>query len=114
MIEVQRKMKEDQVFSRAFISSNEVRLAALVIAHAILNPCRSNISSSFLSKVISTDITEWDADRYIEKEHKNQADYFPPANFGYIDAPASILDLHGKVLIWYLPNIMTHTRVVSI
>ena len=51
MIAVQRKMKEDQGLSRASISSNEVRHAALVIAHAILNPCRSDISSGFLSKV---------------------------------------------------------------
>ena len=51
MIEVQRKMKEDHDFSGASISLNEIRLAALVIAHAILNPCRSDILSSLLSKV---------------------------------------------------------------
>ena len=49
--EVQIKMEAEQDFSRASISSNEVRHAALVIAHAILNPCMSNILSSFLSKV---------------------------------------------------------------
>ena len=49
--EVQIKMEAEQDFSRASILSNEVRHAALVIAHAILNPCMSNILSSFLSKV---------------------------------------------------------------
>ena len=50
IIEVQRKLKEGHDFSEASMSSDEIRLAALVIAHAILNPCKFNISSSLLSK----------------------------------------------------------------
>jgi len=56
------------------------------------------------------DIAEWDADRFIGDRDK----YFKSANFGYIDAPATVLDMHGKIVTWYLPEVMTPVRVVSL
>ena len=70
--------------------------------------------------------TEWDVTRYAEHtkivkvnldgdilESVKMAKYFTQAQFGNIELPATILDLHGRILAWYLPDILSKKRVVS-
>ncbi|KAI6019104.1 hypothetical protein EDC04DRAFT_2607623 [Pisolithus marmoratus] len=63
----------------ASISCQELKLTALVISHAILNPYKTK--------------------------------YFPHPQWGHISDPATILDVHGRVLVWYLPGIIPPARV---
>ncbi|KAI6117650.1 hypothetical protein EDD16DRAFT_1519891 [Pisolithus croceorrhizus] len=65
----------------ASISSNETKLSALVIAHAILNPYKTK--------------------------------YFQYPQWGHISDPATVLDVHGRVMLWYLPGIIPPERVVK-
>jgi len=44
----------------------------------------------------------------------NLRKYFVCPEFGHIDLPATILDLHGKIMVWHLPHIITRTRNVFI
>ncbi|KAG2111108.1 hypothetical protein DEU56DRAFT_762241 [Suillus clintonianus] len=37
--------------------------------------------------------------------------YFPMTVLGRISEPAMIVDNHGKILVWYLPNILSGSRV---
>ncbi|KAI6043823.1 hypothetical protein EDC04DRAFT_2599902 [Pisolithus marmoratus] len=70
---LQRHMAEE-LLPPASISSSELKLTALVISHAILNPYKTK--------------------------------YFPYPQWGYISDPATFLDVHGRVLVWYLLGIM--------
>ncbi|KAI6023248.1 hypothetical protein BKA83DRAFT_4493390 [Pisolithus microcarpus] len=59
------------------------------------------------------DVTEWDIDRFSEPL-RNVADktkYFPYPQWGHLSDPATVLDVHGRVLVWYLPGIMPPARV---
>ncbi|KAI6096116.1 hypothetical protein EDD17DRAFT_1767742 [Pisolithus thermaeus] len=75
----------------------ELQLSALVIAFAILNPY----------------VTEWDIDRFAESKRnvEDKTKYFPYPQWGHISDPATILDVHGRVVVWYLPGIMSPARV---
>ncbi|KAI5989847.1 hypothetical protein EDC04DRAFT_2912098 [Pisolithus marmoratus] len=93
---LQRVMSDEDFPSRS-ISITELKLSALVIAHAILNPY----------------VTAWDIDRFAEPM-LNVADktkYFQFPQWGHISKPATVLDVHGRVLVWYLPGIMPPQRV---
>ncbi|KAI5996084.1 hypothetical protein EDC04DRAFT_2612857 [Pisolithus marmoratus] len=59
------------------------------------------------------DVTEWDIDRFAEPM-RNVADktkYFPYPQWGHISDPVTVLDVHGRVLVWYLPGIIPPARV---
>ncbi|KAI6126956.1 hypothetical protein F5141DRAFT_1060598 [Pisolithus sp. B1] len=88
---------EEEVLPPASFSSMELQLSALVIAFAILNPY----------------ITELDIDRFAEPKRnvKDKTKYFPYPQWGLISDPATILDVHGRVVVWYLPGIMSPARV---
>ncbi|KAI6105117.1 hypothetical protein EV401DRAFT_2078571 [Pisolithus croceorrhizus] len=87
--------KED--LPSASISLAENKLAALVIAHAILNPY----------------VTEWDIDRFAEPmpHAAEKTKYFQYPQWGHISDPATVLDVHGRVMVWYLPGIIPPQRV---
>ncbi|KAI6115787.1 hypothetical protein EV401DRAFT_1889372 [Pisolithus croceorrhizus] len=89
---------EEEVLTPASFSSMELQLSALVIAFAILNPY----------------VTEWDIDRFAEHKRnvEDKTKYFPYPQWGLISDPATILDVHGRVMVWYLPGIMSPARVV--
>ncbi|KAI5993177.1 hypothetical protein EDC04DRAFT_2613445 [Pisolithus marmoratus] len=72
----------------ASISCQELKLTALVISHAILN-----LFSEPMKNVI------------------DKTKYFPHPQWGHISDPATILDVHGRVLVWYLPGIIPPARV---
>jgi hypothetical protein len=76
--------------------------------------------------------TTWDIDRYAdsmkhvkllakgaqldqrENELARLSKYFElPQNFGHQHEPAVVLDKHGRIVIWYLPNILSEWRLVS-
>ncbi|KAI6095668.1 hypothetical protein EV401DRAFT_2083559 [Pisolithus croceorrhizus] len=87
---LQRVMAAEDLPS-ASISSNETKLSALVIAHAILNPY----------------VTQWDIDRFAEpRPHAaDKTKYFQYPQWGHI------LDVHGRVMLLYLPGIIPPERV---
>ncbi|KAI6098640.1 hypothetical protein EDD16DRAFT_1527140 [Pisolithus croceorrhizus] len=42
---------------------------------------------------------------------EDKTKYFPYPQWGLISDPATILDVHGRVVVWYLPGIMSPARV---
>ncbi|KAG1858080.1 hypothetical protein F4604DRAFT_1684970 [Suillus subluteus] len=91
-------------------SKYEIDRAALTIAHAMVNPI--NI--------------DWDVDRYADKAKLSPPNvdestsagterlkkFFPEAILGKISVPTTVVDRHGKILVVYLPNILTPSRIV--
>jgi hypothetical protein len=69
--------------------------------------------------------TKWDVTRFADKVKNTKVDpvkealedlalpmYFPQAEFGKLTNPATILDLHGKVMVWALPGVLHPKRIV--
>lgn len=47
----------------------------------------------------------------LSDEHLSK--FFSPTTLGVIDDPATVVDEHGRVILWFLPDIMAPFRVVS-
>jgi hypothetical protein len=85
-----------------------------------------NISNchEFLSRSIVN--VDWDVDRYADRvklsppnrdgsatsEPERLKKYFSEAVLGKISTPATIVDRHGRILMVYLPNILSPARLV--
>ncbi|KAI6008481.1 hypothetical protein EDC04DRAFT_2907148 [Pisolithus marmoratus] len=91
----------EELLPPAAISCHELKLTALVISHAILNPWE--------------DVTEWDIDQFAEPMRNviDKTKYFSHPQWGHISDPAMVLDVHGRVLVWYLPGIIPPARVLE-
>lgn len=42
----------------------------------------------------------------------NLAKFFPPTALGVIEYPSTVVDEHGRIIVWYLPDILAPFRVV--
>jgi hypothetical protein len=45
-------------------------------------------------------------------DDKNLESSYKKANFGVLSEPATILDRHGKIMAWALPDVLHPNRVV--
>ena len=75
-----------------------------------------------------TEKTEWDVTRFADRvknvrpradgdnstEDTRLAKFFTNPHFGDVDEPSTILDWHGRIMVWYLPGIFPPHRVVCI
>jgi hypothetical protein len=105
----------------------ELSLAIHIIACAILNPSRVLIFSSFIYLItFNAGQTEWDVSRFADKvkmtkptndgtepkEDQTLDTYFKKAEFGEVSEPATILDMHGRIMAWALPEVLHSNRLV--
>jgi hypothetical protein len=101
---------------------------ATIIAHAVLNPSKSLyylcVHQYYNRHLISLPvIIDIDADRYAvavpgtvtagasSQKEDNLPKFFDLPKLGTITEPTTIIDRHGRILLWYLPDILT-PRVV--
>ncbi|KAG1747785.1 uncharacterized protein EDB91DRAFT_1245272 [Suillus paluster] len=96
-------------FTNTSISEYEIDQATLTIAHAMVNPIN----------------VDWDVDRYADRvklsppnrdgsatsELERLKKYFSEAVLSKISTPATIVDRHGRILMVYLPNILSPARL---
>ena len=75
-----------------------------------------------------TEKTKWDVTRFADRvknvhpradgdnstEDTRLAKFFTNPHFGDVDEPSTILDWHGRIMVWYLPGIFSPHRVVCI
>jgi hypothetical protein len=54
----------------------------------------------------------WDYDRFSQSETKQSDKYFAKVEMGKITSPTTVVDVHGKILMWYLPDLLLSHRVV--
>jgi len=68
---------------------------------------------------------EWDFDRLADKASRapgpskdpelataKLAKYFKLTDLGRLDEPCTVLDRNGRIMVWYLPNLLYPSRVV--
>lgn len=61
-------------------------------------------------KIKNTRVTDGDGDS-LEDDHL--AKFFSPTVLGVLDYPSTVVDKHGRIILWYLPDILAPCRVVS-
>jgi hypothetical protein len=109
----------------------EIERIILTVLAAWLNRCEFVLS--YLTGFSVTmygfllDHVPWDAERLADRL-KNQRPksyaqleksvdftnrYFEPMELGDLDCPASIWDKYGCILVWHLPDVLSHDRVVG-
>jgi hypothetical protein len=49
----------------------------------------------------------------ISAENSHLAKFFRNPMFGHFDEPSTVLDMHGRIMLWYLPYIFHPDRIVS-
>jgi hypothetical protein len=105
----------------------EIELVIHTVAFAILNPSKdSSMAHSNGSNHFNSEQTQWDVTRFadnvkntkVKETGESQSDqrlpiYFPQAKFGKVVEPATILDLHGRVMVWALPGVLHPGRLVG-
>ena len=74
----------------------------------------------------NADKTDWDVTRLADRVKNKRpcangdtsiedailAQYFKSPQFGDIDMPATMLDQHGHIMVWYLPRVFAAWRMV--
>jgi len=71
-------------------------------------------------------VAEWDVSRLSDRvknrrprtdadpaEDSDLAKYFINPELGHLDEPCIVMDVHGHIILWYLPGIYALHRVVS-
>lgn len=60
-----------------------------------------------------SDTVEWDYERFADSSDKMQSEtYFKKVNMGNVTEPTTVVDVHGKIFMWYLPGLLLSHRVV--
>jgi hypothetical protein len=68
---------------------------------------------------------DWDVERFADRakvspnplnadsqQREKLAKYFNMPSFGHISEPTTFVDKHGRILAWYLPEILVPDRMV--
>lgn len=108
-----------------FLSSDDhQQRIVLIVAAALLNPSTSVASGNPgpipYSTLVFAVRVPWDADRFAEKvkitvEQRGETSasnaslekYFINPKLGTLREPAIIVDLHGHIMLWLLPGILS-------
>ncbi|KAI9455740.1 hypothetical protein HD554DRAFT_2331554 [Boletus coccyginus] len=65
--------------------------------------CAATIAAAFLNPIH----VKWDFDRFAESERKHHSGkYFPEIHLDKLTQPTTIVDIHGRILAWYLPGLL--------
>jgi len=108
----------------------EIKRIVLTVASAVLNP---GMSSFFSLMPISLWFhwsvrVSFDVDRYSEhirnsqvkhddqvtKELERLSKFYKPENGGLHKEPMAVVDCHGWILLWYLPEVLSTARLVRV
>jgi hypothetical protein len=117
----------DQLWSDGVPFTLEMELVVNTVMYAILNP--SKYPKALLGFVLMQlpGCTNWDVTRFADRVKNSKVtsdgsvseadgtlpEYFEQATFGDLTEPATILDMHGRVMVWALPGVMHPNRLVS-
>ncbi|KZP29567.1 hypothetical protein FIBSPDRAFT_946826 [Athelia psychrophila] len=93
------------------IHHEEFQHAALTLALAITNSLTATFNIDRLTeKVRNTCAIDGDPDNM---PHDHPAKFFLIKALGPIDCPSTVVDEHGRVILWYLPDIIAPFRVAA-
>jgi hypothetical protein len=108
------------------VSAGEYTRVALVVAYALVNPRKfAPHTSEFMTDGRQVYV-RWDAERFADKanltrfleenavmkEMEKLGNYFQLGSLGFQSDPCTLVDIHGRILMWHLPEIMDKLRLV--
>ncbi|KAF7984919.1 hypothetical protein HWV62_9819, partial [Athelia sp. TMB] len=89
----------------------EFQHAAVTLALAITNCFSANFDIERLAdRVKNTRVKDGDND---DDSLDPLGKFFTPTGLGVIDMPATVLDQHGRIILWYLPDIVAPFRIAA-
>jgi hypothetical protein len=110
------------------IAEIELSRAAVSIAYAAVNSCKRLFQFDRWGSVCTYLISvraDWDVHRFADsakvspkplnsnsQQREKLAKYFKTPSFGHILEPTTFVDKHGRILAWYLPEILVPDRMV--
>jgi hypothetical protein len=125
-------VEEVEATAEQEVSASEFRRVALTVAYAIVNYCKYFVFSMMQpsdSELVVAKVN-WDVERFkdhvkiirqgegVEDRAREElariGKYFElPETDKHHEEPQTILDVHGRILVWSLPGILSTRRVVS-
>ncbi|KZP34556.1 hypothetical protein FIBSPDRAFT_942667 [Athelia psychrophila] len=85
--------------------------AALTLALAITNSVSAKFDIERLAeKVKSARVKDYNSDNPSDDRINK---FFLPTVLGIMDCPSTVVDEHGRVIVWYLPDILAPFRVAA-
>lgn len=106
----------------------ELSRAAAGIAYAAVNSCKLLFEFHHWGSVcdcLTPVRADWDVHRFADRakvapnplnadsqQREKLAKYFKTPSFGHITEPTTFVDKHGRILAWYLPEILVPDRMV--
>jgi hypothetical protein len=111
------------------ITSQELIRIVLTVAYAAVNQGIRKVLRSYLNLTFRSVQVPWDIDHYSEHVKRFNAKsqeqleekleeiskfYELPENLGLVEEPHVGVDLHGRIVFWSLPEILSKSRVVRV
>ncbi|KIM71853.1 hypothetical protein PILCRDRAFT_16668 [Piloderma croceum F 1598] len=90
----------------------ELHCVALTVALAISNPYKADWDVTRLADRVKNTHPRANGETSIEDAILEK--YFKNPQFGDIDIPATMLDQHGRIMVWYLPRIFSVYRMIDL
>lgn len=108
-------------------TTDYLQRALITIAYAIANPCKLSGLSYDFSANISLDKVDWDVMRFADRvkntrprpngepaiDDLNLEKFFTNPELGDLHEPATIVDIFGRIMVWYLPDILHPSLIVG-
>jgi len=114
-------VRSDASSERRFLGRDIRRLVKIVHA-AILNPCECMADTFRYSVIHGVDAVyvPWDVEDYYAEcvkprweEREMNKHRFPCPSLGSYNCPLTIVDIRGRIALWYLPGLLSARQQVS-
>ena len=105
--------------SEARIFGQNRRRLLKLVTKAFLNPCESyHLYYKIIFNYFLVVYLTWDAEEYYLKCVKSGGDKkrikFPNPDYGSFSEPLTVVDVKGRILLWYLPDLLSVKEQVCI
>jgi len=104
------------------IFGRNVRRLLKIVHLALINPSESiGIIKYYPRTNHNIEVyVPWDVEEYYmecikapAEQHEKNKSRFPCPSFGYQNQPLTIVDIRGRIVLWYLPDLLSPAQAVS-
>ena len=95
----------------------DIRRLVKLVCKAFLNPSELAFASdsilAYVAVYIPWDVEEYYLEHVKEKKDRNRVKY-PNPHFGSFSSPLTVVDSKGRIVLWYLPGLLSEQHQVCI
>lgn len=116
---VSNQKKIGNLKSKERIFGKDARRLVRLVTKAFLNPGEPpkyiclNTKLSYITVYIPWDIEEFYLERVKAKRDKKE-EKFPNPSFGFFSEPLTVVDDKGRIVLWYLPGLLSPEHQVRV